>query len=168
MVQIVLFLISFLNSLKQTVCTFHQKLCFFVKNMNSIYDTVDEPEGKTASGSHRRHFDTCMRLAKMSSLTHKHGCVIVNTKTNEIVGSGYNKKVTHHSVGSSIHAEVDAIKSVRSKMHHRGPYDMYIIRLGSPHGYNTKYSKPCEVCTKFIIRKFHHRIRKVYYSINTI
>lgn len=137
--------------------------------LKSIYDTVDEPEGKTASGSHRRHFDTCMRLAKMSSLTHKHGCVIVNTKTGDIVGSGYNKKVTHHSVGSSIHAEVDAIKSVRSKtLYQRGPYDMYIIRLGSPHGYNTKYSKPCEVCTKFIIRKFHHRIRKVYYSINTI
>jgi tRNA(Arg) A34 adenosine deaminase TadA len=133
--------------------------------LSSIYDNID---GKTASNSHRRYLNTCIRLAKMSSLTHKHGCVIVNTKTDEIVGTGYNKKVTNYSVGNSIHAEVDAIKSVRSKsFHNRGIYVMYIIRLGSPQGYITKYSKPCPVCTNFILKKFH-RIRKVYYSTNTL
>jgi tRNA(Arg) A34 adenosine deaminase TadA len=132
----------------------------------SIYDDVDEHNGKRVSPTHFKHIQLCMRLARMSPLTHKHGCVIVNSKTNEIVGSGYNKKVTNYSTTMhSIHAEVDALRSVNKQVYNKGSYHMYIIRLGSPKGYEIKYSKPCEICTKFIMKK-SNRIKKVYYTIN--
>jgi len=136
-------------------------------NCVSIYDDVDQNEhGKVRSIKQLKYIEMCVRLAKMSPLTHKHGCVIVNKRTNHIIGTGYNKFVTNYSTMNSIHAEVDALKSVKSKnVYNKGSYDMYIIRLGSPHGYETKYSKPCADCTKFISNKCI-KIKNIYYTIN--
>lgn len=136
-------------------------------NRVSIYDNVDQHDGKRLSIDQIKFIDKCVLLAKRSALTHKHGCVIVNNRTNTIVGTGYNKKVTNYSNTNSIHAEVDAIKSVKSKaVYNKDSYDMYIIRLGSKHGYEIKYSKPCVACTKLILNKCNN-IKKVYYTINT-
>lgn len=137
-------------------------------NIVSVYDNIDLQRGKKICVNQQKYINKCICLAKMSTLTHKHGCVIVNNKTNTIIGRGYNKQVTNLSTMQSIHAEVDAIKSVRSKKtFDRGTYDMYIIRLGSPHGYDIKYSKPCEQCTYFIMNKCNN-IRNVFYTLNVL
>ncbi len=137
--------------------------------LSSAYDNVDHCDSKRTTDNQLKYVNSCLRLAKMSSLTHKHGCVIVDPRSNEIVGTGYNKKITNPNLNSSfhsIHAEVDALNSIRSKKTTKSMYHMYIIRLGSPHGYNTKYSKPCDICTKLINKS--NLIQKVYYSTNTV
>lgn len=137
-------------------------------NLVSLYDNVDSEKVRCVCSKQQEYINKCVELAQMSTLTHKHGCVVVNNKTNTIIGRGYNKKVTNYSIMTSIHAEVDAIKNAGSKMRFRkGTYDMYIIRLGSPHGYNIKYSKPCEQCSIFIMKKCTN-IRNVFYTVNVL
>lgn len=135
----------------------------------SVYDHVDDPGSKIITISQEKYVNSCLRLAQMSTLTHKHGCVIVNPRTNEIIATGYNKKISHtktKGICFSIHAEIDALNSIRSRKSTKTMYHMYIIRLGSPHGYFTKYSKPCDACTKYINKS--NLIQKVYYSTNTV
>lgn len=126
------------------------------------YDNIDNI-CKHVNKKQRKYFDLCIRLANNSSIVHKHGCVIVNNQTGNVIGSGYNKQSSNTHV-SSIHAEMDAIKSVKKNMLLHNRCDMYIVRIGRNDNYEFKYSKPCEECTEIIKRKTN--IKHVYYSVN--
>jgi deoxycytidylate deaminase len=91
---------------------------------------------------------------------HRHGCVIV--RGDEIVSEGFNHNFVHLYHKHSIHAEVDALNKTK---HNRGflkQCDMYVVRIGTvSQGYPLKLSKPCQDCTKAILRS---GIRRVFYS----
>lgn len=124
----------------------------------SIYDKFDAV--RQCSKIQSSYIDVCHRLASKSSLTHKHGCIIV--QNGQIVGKGFNTKYRSRS----IHAEMAALYDARqhknwdsnSKSSH-----LYVVRVGTPNHYSYKYSKPCYQC-RLAIQKF--RISKVYYSVN--
>jgi len=130
----------------------------------SIYDGMEHNRCKLSTNSQQRYLDICCKLANKSSLAHKHGCIIV--KNGKIISQAFNTKLIaklYESVPTSIHAEVAAIKKVKNKNQLNGNCELYVVRVGTPNHYTTKYSKPCETCTHFI-NKF--KIRTVYYSVN--
>lgn len=100
-------------------------------------------------------------LAAKSTMTHKHGCVIVYNGL--LIASGYNTITTGFQGKYSIHAEQRALMQVAKKFKHVLPLcDMYVVRLAPPSsGTGLKMSKPCSECQRAI------RIRgvgRVYYS----
>lgn len=128
----------------------------------SIYDGIEHNQCKLSTNNQRRYLDICCKLAKKSSLAHKHGCIIV--KNGKIISKAFNTKLiakTYESVPTSLHAEVAAIKKAKTQLGEN--CELYVVRIGTPNHYTTKYSRPCEACTQFI-NKF--RIGKVYYSVN--
>ena len=52
-------------------------------------------------------------LAFKSNLNHKHGCIVVNPKNDEILSNGYNYTYTHMYHKYSCHAECDALRKIR-------------------------------------------------------
>lgn len=109
-------------------------------------------------------FDRAIALAKKSTMTQRHGAVIV--KNGEIIGEGYNHVATYLSHSFSCHAEVAAILSLKKKSKkYLEDCTMIVVRISnhtlSPQ--HLKMSKPCERCTQEIIK---HGIRKVFYSTN--
>jgi deoxycytidylate deaminase len=94
---------------------------------------------------------------------HRHGCVIVNRRTSEIVAEGFNHYSEHLHHLFSIHAEVDALLKIkRYPKHLVHELDLYVVRIGTDRmGNPLKYSKPCTSCTQAIMKT---GIRKVYFS----
>ena len=104
--------------------------------------------------------------AQKSCMTQKHGCVIVyNNK--EIIAQGINQHECNMKNVDSIHAEVNAINQLRKIMNTKDKTfiqkcKLYVVRIGSKSmNYPLKQSKPCEHCTKVILRV---GIPFVYYS----
>ena len=103
-------------------------------------------------------YDYAKTQASKSTMTHKHGAVIIHN--NEIIGRGH----THHAYymvhGKSCHAEIAAIHSVsrrnRPKLHESC---LMVLRIGNDG--QLKNSKPCDKCAD-IIRKM--KIKNVVYS----
>ena len=149
------------------------------------YDEVDQVHYRRIEDHQRPFFAKCLNLAHKSTLTQKHGCVIV--RNNTIISCGYNFKLksTSHETSMhtcfSVHAECATIKKV--KKYDLTKCDMYVVRLGPstssivdkpddidedsvvpPKRFMYKYSHPCQYCTKIIK---DHGIRRVYYSINS-
>ena len=127
------------------------------------YDGVDFDESRVADPNQRKYMSKCTQLAMRSNVKHhKHGCVIVDRKTGEIVSTGFNI-FCRSRIHDSIHAEVAAIRNASKRFLHN--CDMYVVRVRnnftSP---ELKYSKPCSKCQCFIHRRT--RIRNVFYSIN--
>lgn len=129
------------------------------------YDLVDIQYSKCPDVAQSKYIRTCVRLAEKSSLTHKHGCVIVDKKSGEIISRGFNQKLNNHAQVTSLHAEIAAIQNAKKHMLMDMNCDMYIVRIGKEDGV-LRYSKPCPHCSCFITSKT--RIRNIYYSINTI
>lgn len=129
------------------------------------YDGVDFADGRVANLIQRKYLRKCTQLAMRSNLKHhKHGCVIVDRTTGEIVSSGFNI-FCRSSVHDSIHAEVAAIRNASKRFLQGENCDMYVVRVQN--NFNSpelKYSKPCSKCQCFIHRRT--RIRNVFYSIN--
>ncbi len=113
---------------------------------------------------HQQFMEQAIKMAKKSTMEHKHGAVIVHN--NEIIATGFNYRKYYMSHGFSIHAEVDALTKVKGKRNLLSEAEMYVVRIGRfrptmPDSYCMKYSKPCRECSKAIVK---HGIRKVYYS----
>jgi len=104
--------------------------------------------------------DTAM---KSDCKHHKHGAVIVNRKTGDIVSTGYNHYTEYMMHSFTCHAEMDAlakIKKLTKKIF--ADLDLYVVRIGKEsNNFPLKYSKPCISCTKAILK---YGIKKVYFS----
>ena len=94
---------------------------------------------------------------------HRHGCVIVNRRTEQIIAEGYNHFSEHMMHTFSCHSEVDALMKIRKYPKHLvHELDLYVVRIGTDRmGNPLKYSKPCIGCTQAILKA---GIRKVYFS----
>lgn len=128
------------------------------------YDNVDIDISKTPHQTQQKYLRKCVRLAERSSLTHKHGCVIVDKKTGDIISQGFNCNMHNHMNVTSLHAEIAAIRNAKKNLLITNDCDMYIVRIGKGNG-NFRYSKPCSHC-RFIIQT-QTKIKHVYYSINS-
>lgn len=109
-------------------------------------------------------FDRAVTLAHKSTMTQKHGAVII--KNGEIIGEGYNHITTYMSHSYSCHAEVAAILSLKNRSKkYLCDATMVVVRISNNHCFPNllKLSKPCESCTKEIIKC---GLRKVFYSTN--
>ena len=77
------------------------------------YDDVDLDICKTAKIQQQKYLSKCARIASKSNLTHKHGCIIVDKKSGEIISKGYNKNLKNHVNTHSLHAEIAALTSAK-------------------------------------------------------
>lgn len=95
---------------------------------------------------------------------HRHGAVIVKGK--KIISEGFNHKRWHLYMKNklSVHAEIAALSHVKLKYDKKflSQCDMYVVRLGNERtGRPLKYSKPCQCCSKAILKS---GVRRVFYS----
>ena len=132
--------------------------------MISRYDNIENTVARRCTQSQAYYMNMCINIAHKSALMHKHGCILVDRKSGDIVSTGYNTDMRNGTNVSSLHAEVAAIKKMRKKHWHMN-IDMYVARLGHNAHYDWKYSRPCEHCMKVILSKTS--IKNVFYSINT-
>lgn len=128
------------------------------------YDDADSTICKEANPEQLKYLSKCARLASRSNLTHKHGCVIVDKKTGDIISKGYNHNLRNHVDVCSLHAEMAAIKNAK-KQNITKHCEMYIVRLRNSSKPELKYSKPCPHCFKHILQS---KINKIYYSTNAV
>lgn len=148
-------------------------------NGSPSYVNVDQDTCKKITREQSKYIEKCLRQAYKSTLTQKHGCVLVRNK--EIISCGYNykiqqldtflmKKKSKLNETYSVHAEISTIKKVKNIDFH--DCELYVVRLGpiditssSANMCNMKYSHPCKTCASYISTR---GIRKVYYSIHTV
>lgn len=101
------------------------------------------------------------QLAFRSNITHRHGCVVVDPHTDEILSKGFNH--THPAMQhvNSVHAEHDALRKIKKHVDLSGA-EIYVVRIGPvSRGQAFTLSKPCDGCTRLLVR---HKVGKVYYS----
>ena len=119
---------------------------------------------RTIKNEKQKYFlDIAASIALSSIMNHKHGAIIVHKK--KIIATGYNDMFSKFSHDYSIHAEVNAIYSLKGKLKDiLHECELYVVRIG-PNNYNNpfKYSRPCSKCQN-AINKFG--IKKVFYSTN--
>jgi len=117
------------------------------------------PLPKLSTSRQQAYLDRAARVAEKSTMTHRHGCVIVNCD-GVVISEGYN----HHRIAMShkysIHAEISALYKAKRSRTKLSQCEMYIVRLG-PSGDVLKYSMPCEQCASEITKA---GIRRVYFS----
>jgi deoxycytidylate deaminase len=114
-------------------------------------------DARSCTGRQRLFFQQAARAAQQSSMTHKHGCVIVFPKGDTV--SGWNHHDIHLTESFSIHAEIDALykASKAGKLHDT---HMYVVRIGVDAN-TLKLSRPCSACRQKIESV---GIRKIFYS----
>jgi deoxycytidylate deaminase len=101
------------------------------------------------------------KLAFRSNLVQRHGCVVVNSQTGEIISTGYNHTYIHMYHKYSCHAEYDALRKLKRTMDLSNA-EMYIVRIGPESlGNPLKLSRPCDGCTKLILKA---NVGRVFYS----
>ena len=134
-----------------------------VINSENYFEKLDECLPKIINIKNNKYLDHAAKIAAKSSMTHKHGAVIVHK--NEIIASGYNYSLSYLSHFYSIHAEVAAISKLKKKSKEfLSECEMYVVRIASFNYKGVlKYSKPCENCKKAIAKSY---IKKTYYSTN--
>lgn len=121
------------------------------------YKNVDDDISKLKN---EQYLQFAAEIAKKSTMTQKHGCIIVYKK--QVIATGYN--TMPHMYSRSLHAEINALNKVKHKQSILKDSDMYIVRIGTDLFDNVlKYSKPCEDCTRHIVS---NKIRRVFYSTN--
>ena len=132
-------------------------------NSENYFEKLDEHSPKNINSKHDRFLAHAAKIASKSSMTHRHGAIIVHK--NEIISSGYNYSTSYLCHDYSIHAEVSAITKLKGKSKEfLSECELYVVRIAylSNEGV-LKYSKPCDRC-KEAIEKFN--IKKIYYSTN--
>jgi deoxycytidylate deaminase len=105
--------------------------------------------------------EAARHVATQSSMLHRHGCVIVYG--GQIIAKACNVHCCSPSASGlwSIHAEVNAIRKVKSRRI-LSECDMYIVRIGpEAAGFPFKLSKPCRHCQTIIEEV---GVRTVFYS----
>lgn len=120
---------------------------------------IHEPIPKHPDERQEYFLKKAAQIAFRSNLVQRHGCLIVNSQTDEILSSGFNHTYIHMYHKFSCHAEYDALRKVK-KTFDLSNAEMYVVRIG-PNGAYLKMSKPCEGCKKLILKA---NIGKVYYS----
>jgi deoxycytidylate deaminase len=130
-------------------------------NMTSKYfECFDEEEVKATTRKQEYYIGLASKIAMKSTMTQKHGAIIVYKK--EIIATGFNYSINKLY---SIHAEINALTSVKKNHKHLLPEcELYVVRIG-PDKFNNplKYSKPCFNCQNSIIKC---NIKKTFYSTN--
>lgn len=140
-----------------------------MKGVHECYDNMDMESSRVATSDQRKYLRYCVQLAGKSNVTHKHGCVIVDRKTKEIISHGFNYDYKNHVKVNSLHAEMAAIRNANKRCLARNDCEMYVVRMRNSRcrnikEYELKYSKPCEVCAQMIMSRTN--IRNIYYSTN--
>nr|QOI90435.1 hypothetical protein HWQ62_00299 [Pyramimonas orientalis virus] len=125
--------------------------------LNNSYCNVDDDISKLKNETFLK---IAAEVAKKSTMTQKHGCIIVHKK--QVIATGYNTMPSMFQ--NSLHAEINAINKLKNKQYVLKDCDLYIVRIGPDSLCNAlKYSKPCPNCTRQIL---NNKIKKVYYSTN--
>ena len=120
---------------------------------------IHEPLPKAPTERQLFFLRKAAQSANRSNMTHRHGCIIVDSHSDEILSTGFNHTYIHMYHKFSCHAECDALRRVK-KNFDLSTAEMYVVRLGKGN-IEFKLSKPCEGCAKFITKA---QIAKVYYS----
>jgi deoxycytidylate deaminase len=129
----------------------------------SYYTSKDDIPPKITTDKQRYFLDRAARMAMKSTMTQKHGCILV--VNGEILSEGFNHHFTHMCHKFSIHAEADALHKAKRYKHILGDAELYVVRIATGKFDNClKYSKPCCGCQEVILK---YGIKKVYYSTNT-
>ena len=95
-----------------------------------------------------------------SNCTHRHGAIIVDESTGKIISKGYNRMTNNQKHLLSIHAEMDALRKIKTFRNRYNNLSMYIVRYDSK---ELKYSKPCLTCACNIKR---FGIKRIYFSFH--
>lgn len=128
--------------------------------------TVETTTAPKESDKRQEYFlHKAAQLAFRSGMGHRHGCIIVDFQTDEILSSGYNHTAMHMYHKWSCHAEIDALRKIKRSVDLSNA-ELYVVRIG-PESLNNplKMSKPCEGCSKAILKS---GIKKIYYSWSAI
>lgn len=91
-----------------------------------------------------------------STMTHRHGCVVV--ASDGTVFDGHNHHGLFMSHRFSIHAEVDALH--KAKKHPFSLTELYVVRINRAG--SLKLSMPCQDCQREIEK---YGVRKVFFSM---
>ena len=123
-----------------------------------MYDNI--PGAKNPNYQQELFLQKAADLARRSSMNHRHGCIIV--KDGEIISEGFNSTEVQLYHVNSIHAEIDCLSKLKKNPKMLQDCEMYVVRIGTEKmGNPLKYSKPCQDCTKVILKS---GIKKIYYS----
>lgn len=112
-------------------------------------------EAKKGKDKNQHFMERAERNAMKSTMTHRHGCVVV--ASDGAVFDGYNHHGLFMSHRFSIHAEVHAL--YKAKKHPYPLTELYVVRVNKSGA--LKYSLPCNDC-QCEIRKFG--IPKIFFS----
>jgi deoxycytidylate deaminase len=107
-------------------------------------------------------FDKALALAKKSTMTQRHGAVIV--KNGEVIGQGYNHIASYMSHSWSCHAEIAAIMSLKTRTKKfLEDATLVVVRIGpESQGCPFKLSKPCAKCQEQIEKT---GIKRIFFSV---
>jgi deoxycytidylate deaminase len=127
------------------------------------YARLDDVAPKLTTDKQRAYLERAAKLAMKSTMSHRHGCVVV--LNGGVVSEGYNRQTTHMFHSFSVHAEADALFKIKKMGYPLNDAEMYVVRIAtSRFDHCLKYSKPCKECQN-VIKKMG--VRKVYYSTNS-
>lgn len=130
------------------------------KMTSKYFEYFDEEDVKLTTRKQKKYIELASKIAMKSVMTQKHGAIIVYKK--EIIATGFNYNINNIY---SIHAEMDAISTMKKQHKHLLPEcELYVVRIGPDRFDNPlKYSKPCFNCQNAITK---YCIKKTFYSTN--
>lgn len=104
-------------------------------------------------------------VAEKSNVNSRHSCALV--VDNNIITLGFNRYCNNKKYSNTIHAEIDALFKLKTKIKTREKVDIIIIRLSNYNNEILKNSKPCNHCI-IHLKKYHEStkifINRIYYS----
>lgn len=116
---------------------------------------------RKASDRQEVYLRKAAQMALRSNISQRHGCLIVDSHTGEILSTGYNHVCTRMCHKFSMHAECDALRKVK-KDFDLAFAEMYVVRIGPESlGNPLRMSQPCEECARLILRA---NVGRVFYS----
>lgn len=116
---------------------------------------------RKASDRHTHYLNKAAQLAARSNISQRHGCLIVDSHTGEVLSSGYNHVCTRMCHKFSMHAECDALRKIKKDIDLANA-EMYVVRIGPESlGNPLRMSQPCEGCARLIQKA---NVGRVFYS----
>ena len=119
------------------------------------------------------YFKVAGSCAIYSNVSKKHGAIIVDPETGEILATGYNHRDrSHHkrdlldddNEHHSVHAEVDVLRNLKKIYRNKKKnLHMYVVKICNTNQMKFQFSKPCANCADKIIKA---GIRKIFYTWN--
>jgi deoxycytidylate deaminase len=122
---------------------------------------VEDTVPKKSTERQNLFLQKAAQLAFKSNMNQRHGCLIVNPQSDEIIATGYNHTYIKMCHKYSCHAECDALRKLKRNVDLANA-EMYVVRIGPESlGHPLKFSKPCEGCAT-LIRKAN--VGRIFYS----